>query len=359
MKVLALNSGSSSVKFGLYDVQKELADDQMDLTEVFQQVQLGVSAQEVLARVCVLLDENKLSNSIVIGHRVVHGGLNLRDHCVIDHRVMAELKNATAFAPLHQPKAIELIHEAQIRFPGMVQLACIDTVFHTSLPDVARTLPIANELRFEGLARFGFHGISCESIIRQLRKRMPNAFPQRLIIAHLGSGVSVTAVKDGKSIDTSMGLTPCGGVIMGTRSGDLDPGLLVYLLREKKLGIEEIEGALNHRSGLLGISGLSGDMKKLHAAAALTVHPSHAGARLAIAMFCYSLRKEIAAMIAALEGIDLIVFSGGIGENDATVRNNICGGLAWVKTGGLESQMMVLESQEERQIARIAFNVMT
>jgi acetate kinase len=179
------------------------------------------------------------------------------------------------------------------------------------MPDVARTLPLPQELRSTGIERYGFHGLSCESIMRQLGDDPPD----RLIIAHLGNGVSVTAVKGGHSVDTSMGLTPTGGVIMGTRSGDLDPGVLVYLARQKNFDATRLEALVDHRSGLLGISGIDSDMRRLHEASR-----SSADARLAIQMFCYSIRKQVAAMTAALDGIDLLVFTGGIGEHDANVR---------------------------------------
>ena len=227
------------------------------------------------------------------------------------------------------------------------------------MPDVARVLPISRDLQADGLQRYGFHGLSCESIVRQLA----NHVPERLVIAHLGNGASVTAVKAGRSIDTSMGLTPTGGVVMGTRSGDLDPGILVYLMRERKFDAAALEDLVDHRSGLLGISGVASDMRRLHAAA-----PTSAGARLAIRMFCYSVAKQIAAMIAALDGADMIVFTGGIGENDAAVRDDICGGLSWIGVA-LDAErnraahnpisvpasrcaVQVLASQEDEQIAR-------
>ena len=241
----------------------------------------------------------------------------------------------------------------------MPQAACFDTTFHAELPAVARVLPIAKELQSEGIQRYGFHGLSCESIVHQLANDLPN----RLVIAHLGNGASVTAVKAGKSIDTSMGLTPTGGVIMGTRSGDLDPGVLVYLMREKKFDAAMLEELVDHRSGLLGISGIGSDMRRLHEAAS-----SNADARLAIAMFCYSVRKQVAAMIAALGGVDLLVFTGGIGENDVEARAAICGGLSWLgvsldpaRNRSVENPISelasrcavhVLPSQEDEQIAR-------
>jgi acetate kinase len=289
----------------------------------------------------------------------VHGGPKLRQHCVIDDSVLRQLEAATAFAPLHTPAAVSVIRFAQEHFPGIPQVACFDTTFHAELPEVARVLPIAKELQSEGIQRYGFHGLSCESIVRQLGDDLPD----RLIVAHLGNGASVTAVKDGKSIDTSMGLTPTGGVIMGTRSGDLDPGVLIYLMREKKFDAAMLEELVDHRSGLLGISGIGSDMRHLHEAAS-----SNADAHLAIRMFCYSVRKQVAAMIAALDGIDLIVFTGGIGENDGEARAAICGGLSWIGVSLDEARnrsaanpindpasrcaVLVLASREDEQIAR-------
>jgi acetate kinase len=238
-------------------------------------------------------------------------------------------------------------------------VACFDTTFHAELPEVARVLPISKELQLEGIQRYGFHGLSCESIVHQLGNGLPN----RLIIAHLGNGASVTAVKGGKSIDTSMGLTPTGGVIMGTRSGDLDPGVLVYLMREKKFDATALEELVDHRSGLMGISGVGSDMRRLREAAS-----SNVDARLAIQMFCYSVRKQVAAMIAALDGVDMVVFTGGIGENDGEARAAICGGLSWIGVSLDETRnrsannpindpasrcsVRVLPSEEDEQIAR-------
>jgi acetate kinase len=273
-----------------------------------------------------------------IGHRIVHGGPKLRRHCLIDATVLAQIEAATAFAPLHGPLALSVIRFMGDHFPGLPQAACLDTAFHAGMPDVAHLLPIPKEMRDAGVQRYGFHGLSCESIVAQLAGELP----RRMVIAHLGNGASVTAVRDGHSIDTSMGLTPTGGVIMGTRSGDLDPGVLVYLMREKKLDAAAVEALVDRGSGLLGISGLTSDMRRLHAAAG-----SNPDAALAIRMFCYSVRKQVAAMIAALEGIDLLVFTGGIGENDAPVRAAICEGLAWAAP-----KVRVLASQEDAQIAR-------
>jgi acetate kinase len=340
LNVLALNSGSSSLKFGLYGVgpsgiERPLSGEAESIGDksakfhakdshgkaLLSESGAIPSQREAIIRIGRLLGDSKMPMPAAIGHRIVHGGPKLRQHCLIDDSVLAQLEAATAFAPLHIPSALSIIRFAQEHFPGLPQVACFDTTFHAELPAVARFLPISKELQSEGIQRYGFHGLSCESIVHQVANDLPN----RLVIAHLGNGASVTAVRAGKSIDTSMGLTPTGGVIMGTRSGDIDPGVLVYLLREKKFDATMLEELVDHRSGLLGISGVSSDMRQLHEAA-----PSNADVRLAIQMFCYSVRKQVAAMIAALGGIDLLVFTGGIGENDVDARAAICGGLSWL-----------------------------
>jgi len=372
--VLALNSGSSSLKFGMYSVgasRTEMllsgeAESIGDEKGQFHARDSGgrslvsktspVSGQrQAVMRIAALLVEDRMPAPDAIGHRVVHGGPKLRQHCLIDANVLRQLEAATPFAPLHLGPTLAVVRAAREHFSGLPQVACFDTTFHAGLPDVARVLPLPSELREEGIQRYGFHGLSCESIVRQLGSDLPD----RLIIAHLGNGASVTAVKSGKSIDTSMGLTPTGGVIMGTRSGDLDPGILVYLAREKKFDPVMLENLVDHRSGLLGISGVGSDMRLLHDAAA-----SNADARLAIEMFCYSVRKQIAAMVAALGGVDMIVFTGGIGENDAVVRAAICDGLSWIgvsidEPGNVRAgyAVLVLPSQEDEQIARHAWEL--
>jgi acetate kinase len=356
--ILALNSGSSSLKFGLYGVgpsaTEMLLSGQAEAiggkdgsfhaqdsngNSVLSEAASLPNARAAIIRIGRLLADTDLPVPSAIGHRVVHGGPQLRQHCLITDSVLRQLVAANVFAPLHTPAALSVIRFAQEHFPDLPQAACFDTAFHAALPEVARVLSIPKEFQSEGLQRYGFHGLSCESIVRQLGDDLPG----RLVIAHLGNGASVTAVKDGKSIDTSMGLTPTGGVIMGTRSGDLDPGVLLYLMREKKFDAARLEELVDHRSGLMGISGIGSDMRRLHEAAA-----SNADARLAIQMFCYSVRKQVAAMIAALEGVDLIVFTGGIGEHDEEVRAEICDGLSWFGIGSVR----VFTSQEDEQIAR-------
>ncbi len=326
--VLALNSGSSSLKYGLFGCEGSRVE----------ALHSG-EADGVEGIVRVLADAH-LPTPGVIGHRIVHGGPKLLRHCVVDESVVRELEAASAFAPLHMPAALALLASARREFPHAAHVACFDTAFHADLPDVARVLPVPRALAGEGVRRYGFHGLSCESIVHQ----MEGELPERLVIAHLGNGASVTAVRRGRSVDTSMGLTPTGGVIMGTRSGDLDPGVLLYLMREKGLDAAALENLLDRRSGLLGISGVASDMRRLHEAAA-----SNGDARLAIEMFCRSVAKTVAAMGAALGGVDTLVFTGGIGENDALVRETIRAELAW-----LTLEVRVLPSRENEQIARHA-----
>jgi acetate kinase len=378
MTVLALNTGSSSLKFGLYQARSHgvtcliageaegfgVATASFQATDA-QGVNLRserctmANAGDAVIRIGQLLAQHDAPGPDAIGHRIVHGGHRLRTHCPIDSRVMTELEAAAAFAPLHTPQALGVVRYAEEHFPGLPQVACLDTCFHATMPPVASTLPLPSEWRAAGIQRYGFHGLSCESIVRQLGAQVP----ERLIIAHLGNGASITAVHHGRSIDTSMGLTPTGGLIMGTRSGDLDPGVLVHLMRKMNWDATAIEDLVDHRCGLLGLSGVSGDMRSLH-----DVADSNGQARLAIDMFCYRVAKEMGAMSIALGGVDQIVFTGGIGEHDAPVRATVCArlaslgveldevrnrhGVGRVSGDGSRCIVQVLPSLEDEQIAR-------
>ncbi|HTD28512.1 MAG TPA: acetate/propionate family kinase [Xanthomonadaceae bacterium] len=367
--VLALNAGSSSLKFGLYlvnaDATRVLVSGSCETNgdhggAIIVRDALGHTldgdAKPVGAlhgavdRIFELLAARYLTAPVAIGHRIVHGGPDCRQHTLIDASVLQRLQAAKIFAPLHVPPALEMIRCAQERFPGVPQAACLDTAFHAAMPDVARTLPLPRELRMQGIERYGFHGLSCESIVRALGKDLP----QRLVIAHLGHGASVTAIANGRSIDTSMGLTPSGGVIMSTRCGDIDPGVLEHLVRELGYDAAQLEALIDQQSGMYGISSLSGDMRELHGAAV-----SNEDARLAIAMFAYSVRKQIASMAAALGGVDLLVFTGGIGENDPATRALICEGLDGLAIRVDSGGVRVMPSQEDEQIARHAWRLVT
>lgn len=329
--VLALNSGSSSLKYGLYAV-----DAGMPALLVGGTIETTDDHGAYFDAVAQALAPFPAPTAI--GHRIVHGGPKRDAHCVIDAAVIADLLAACAFAPLHGPAALALIDAAGVRFPGLPQVACFDTAFHAGLPDVAKVLPIPRRYRDDGVRRYGFHGLSCDSILCQLGKDAP----ARLVIAHLGNGASITAVRDGRSVDTSMGLTPSGGVVMATRTGDIDPGVLLYLLRETAMTVEDLATMIDHGSGMAGVSGVSGDMRRLRAAA-----PTYADADLAIRMFERSVCKHVAAMAAAMGGIDMLVLTGGIGENDAATAHAVREGLAWLPA----LRVTTIPSQEDAQIA--------
>lgn len=367
--VLVFNSGSSSLKFAFYRAGEgplanllrgvvEFGSDQPGQSEPslkfvangspVESMTIEAGAQQDLVPVVAsLLEKHQLPPPDAIGHRIVHGGPHLRNHCLINPDVMARLEAAEGYAPLHNGAALAVVRKSGELFPAAVQAACLDTAFHANLPQAAKVLPLTRELQSEGVERYGFHGLSCESIVEQLADDLPD----KLVIAHLGNGASVTAVKRGHSLDTSMGLTPTGGLPMSTRCGDIDPGVLIYLLREKKYDADRLEEILNSRSGLLGISRLSSDMRVLQAAAA-----DDADAALAIEIFCLGVAKQIAAMGTVLEGIDMLVFTGGIGEHDAAIRQRICEGLAWA--GVSEPSIRVLPAGEEIQLARHALHLM-
>jgi acetate kinase len=360
---LVFNAGSSSLKFALYRIAAEFDVLLTGSAESLGRSKSKFSLKNAGGDIVVSSDdpvptiENAARRAMdelerrgfwspnAIGHRIVHGGPDLLEHTVIDAGVARKLEGAAEFAPLHVPAALSILRYCQTRLPGVPEVACFDTAFHAHMPDVARTFPLASELSSKGIQRFGFHGLSCESIVRRLGSDMPT----RLVIAHLGSGASVTAVENGVSIDTSMGLTPTGGIMMATRPGDLDPGLVLYLLRHRGYSLDTLESLLEHRSGLTGVSGLSGDLRELHEAA-----PANEKARLAIAMFCYSARKQIAAMVAALNGIDLLVFTGGVGENDPEVRRTICAGLEWIGEFSARSMPAMEEDQIYLHTVRLA-----
>lgn len=275
------------------------------------------------------LDENlDLPEADAIGHRLVHGGPSHRTPALIDDTLLKELKDLIPFAPLHLPREIALIEK--LKDKGVPQVACFDTAFHRTLPAVAQHFPLPHSLTEEGLIRYGFHGLSYEYIAGLF----PNE--KRLIVAHLGNGCSLAAIKEGKSVDTTMGFTPTGGVMMGTRTGDLDPGLILYLLNHKKLSVQEVEKMVDFKSGLLGVSGVSSDMATL-------LDSSDQKAKWAIEMFCYTIHKAIGSLITALEGVDTLVFTAGIGEKAPSVREAICAPLHFL---GLKLDKMRNENNE-------------
>jgi acetate kinase len=330
--ILVINTGSSSLKLGLYvqkgDDEKAVLvgsadsvgtpDARIEITkpggEVVHQAKIsGADQQRALTELTSWMHKHGEPVPSAVGHRVVHGGPHLTDHQLITDDLVASLRGAVHFAPLHIPAALELIEVSRSLYPGVAQFACFDTAFHRTLPDEAARLPLPNELFEEGVRRYGFHGLSYESILHQLGADLP----PRVVIAHLGSGASLAAVKDGKSADTSMGLTPTGGIPMATRTGDLDPGVLLYLLRAKKLDADSLESLLNHDAGLKAVSDGEADMRKLEENREQT-------ATEAIEIFCRAIAKTVAAYASVLGGLDLLVFTGGIGEHSSRVRGQVC-----------------------------------
>lgn len=343
MNVLVLNAGSSSIKFSIFDVARTaeeprllvdgelsgLGEPEAALTisrKNKRQQTLKVRGAETQAgAISLVLDAVAQAKDVTVnavGYRVVHPGPHINDHTFITAETLRELERTAEFAPLHNPETILLIRETMTRMPDVPHIACFDTIFHETMPEEASIYGIPKEFRARGVKRYGFHGLSCESAIRQLSAA--GSLPKRLVIAHLGSGCSVTAVLHGRSIDTSMGLTPTGGVLMGTRPGDLDPGLLLYLLRQEPFrdAANKLEQMLNHQAGMVALSGLANDMKAVRRAA----EDGDNAAVLALKVFTRSVTKAIGGFAWLMGGLDAIVFTGGIGEHDAATRREILDG---------------------------------
>jgi len=358
--VLVLNSGSSSLKFGIYyrgaDDEEALLTGSAegigqsngsihirssDGNTVFARECIHESQSDALASLAAELRDHIQVEPVAVGHRIVHGGPELRTHQLITPQILAQLRSATHFAPLHIPQALTLIASAQVIFPAAAHFACFDDAFHRTMPEVASHLPLPQRYFDAGIRRYGFHGLSYESLVHHFGAHLPG----RAVFAHLGNGASLCALRDGVSIDTTMGLTPTGGIPMGTRSGDLDPGVFLYLLRNQKLGAEELEDLLNHQSGLFALSSGESDVKALET----SVH-SNPHAALALSVFAISVRKVIGAYAALLGGVDLLVFTGGIGENSDHIRSVAAGGLEFL--GLTSDKIQTVRAEEEPQIAR-------
>lgn len=368
--ILALNSGSSSLKFGVYrrGVRDGSGDEESVLfgsaegigrangglhirsangTSLVSCDSILESQSDALTALATAMREHVVhSTPVAVGHRVVHGGPNLRTHQLITPQVLEQLRAATHFAPLHIPEALKLIAAAQSIFPSARHFACFDDAFHKTMPEVASHLPIPT-LYFEaGVRRYGFHGLSYESLVHHFGAHLP----QRAIFAHLGNGASLCAIRNGVSIDTTMGFTPTGGIPMGTRSGDLDPGVIIYLMRNEKLDPDKLEDILNRHSGLFALSsadnGGESDVKTLEERA----NANNTQAALALDAFAISVRKMIGAYIALLGGVDLLVFTGGIGEHSERIRAEATRELD--SLGLTPDKIQIVAAQEEAQIAR-------
>jgi acetate kinase len=361
--ILALNSGSSSLKFGVYGRGADDGEEKPLLAGSAEGVghsngSLHIRSSDggaMVARECIHesqtdalatlakeLRDHIHATPVAVGHRVVHGGPKLRTHQLITPQLLDQLRSATHFAPLHIPQALALIASAQSIFPSASHFACFDDAFHRTLPEIASHLPIPQRYFDAGVRRYGFHGLSYESLVHHFGARLPG----RAIFAHLGNGASLCALRNGVSIDTTMGFTPTGGIPMGTRSGDLDPGVFLYLVRNEKLSIDELEGLLNHQSGLFALSSGESDVKSLEEK--MRAHDPRAA--LALNIFATSVRKVIGAYSALLGGVDLLVFTGGIGEHSKYIRSLAADGLEFL--GLATDKIQIVPAEEELQIAR-------
>ncbi len=301
------------------------------------------------------------SRVLGVGHRVVHGGARFKGPTIVDADVMRELYQLAPLAPLHQPHNLAAIEAVSERLPGIPQVACFDTSFHRGQPAVAELIPFPRELRQQGLQRYGFHGLSYEYIASVLPQVAPEIAHGRVVVAHLGSGSSLCALKTGKSFDSTLGFTALDGLCMGTRPGSIDPGVVLHLFQGLNLSAKEVETLLYKKSGLLGISGISNDMRDL-------LGRSEPAAQLAVDYFVYSVAKHIGALTAALGGIDGLVFTAGIGENSPEIRRRICESSAWlgieldeaantkrhekISTPRSKPSVWVIPTNEELMIAR-------
>jgi acetate kinase len=378
--ILTINGGSSSIKFALFgaDGRRRLAGkvDRIGLSGTNLAVHdasgkpgsaVPVKAANHATAAGFLLKwleaQPGFTAIAAVGHRVVHGMAHRQPERVTP-ALLAELHRTTPYDPDHLPREIELIRAFRQRHPKLPQVACFDTAFHRTMPRVARLLAVPRRYTAQGMERYGFHGLSYAYLMEELaRLGDPAARKGRVILAHLGNGASLAAVRDGKSIDTSMGFTPAAGLVMSTRSGDLDPGLLSFLSRTQKMTPWQFERMVNHESGLLGVSGTSSDMRDL-----LAVEGRDVRAAEAVALFCYQAKKWTGAYAAALGGVDTLVFAGGIGENCPSIRRRICAGLGFlgieldparnrrnaplISSPASPVSVRVIRTDEERMIAR-------
>jgi acetate kinase len=385
--VLAINAGSSSIKFAVYEAGPRLTPtlhgqlDRIGLagttlswttgTESAER-RLGARNGEAAAGVLIewLETQDVFSSVSAVGHRLVHG-LARTDPARITSDVLADLRRATPYAPDHMPREIAMIEALHHRHPDLMQVACFDTAFHRAMPAVAKLVPIPRRYYAKGVQRYGFHGLSYSYLLEELTRTVgQGAASGRVILAHLGNGASLAAVKERRSIDTSMGFTPAAGLVMSTRTGDLDPGLVSFLARTEAMTAIDFDRMVNHESGLLGVSELSSDMRDL-----LSREVADVRAAEAVALFCYQAKKWVGAFAAALGGLDTLVFSAGIGERSATIRARICEGLdflgivlhdarnaadaAVISADASRVTVRVMRTDEELMIARSVSRVLS
>ncbi|MDB5061020.1 MAG: acetate kinase [Mucilaginibacter sp.] len=381
--ILTVNGGSSSIKFALYRVENKLVklfsgalenigSENTSISTTFERGSTAIPSSNHDQAASFLLEwlekQEGFSKVIAIGHRVVHG-MNYSNPEIITTELLTKLKAISAYDPEHLPEEIKLIGLFNKRYPSMVQVACFDTAFHATMPSVAKLLAIPRRFNNDGIKRYGFHGLSYAYLMDELKrldgKRRAKG---KIILAHLGSGASLAAVRNGKSQDTSMGFTPTSGIPMSTRTGDLDPGVAAYLIQHEKLSAHAFNHLINHESGLLGISETSSDMREL-----LKDSDTDNRAAEAVGFFCYQTKKFIGAYAAVLGGLETLIFSGGIGEHTPEVREIICADLqflgieidkkknvqnaAIISKGKSKVTVRVITTNEELMIARLVSRV--
>lgn len=352
--LLTVNAGSSSVKFTVFgagNTNTEVFHASVEnigqsssrsmVNGAVESVNVATHAIAASLLIDALVKEIPLSSIVAVGHRIVHGGPDYYRPQLVTPQLLKDLQGLTAFDPEHLPAQLSLIKTFLQQLPSVVQVVCFDTAFHHDLPAPARLLPIPRHFAAAGIRRYGFHGLSYDFIVTELRRVEGDvAASGKVIIAHLGSGASLASLKDGKSVDTTMGMTPASGIPMSTRSGDLDPGLVLYLQQTQGYSPDRFNHMVNFESGLLGISETTADMKKL-----LEIEDRDERAREAIELFCYQVRKSIGGLAASLGGLNTLVFTGGMGENAPKIRAKICEGLEFL---GVE-----LDETQNKQGARL------
>lgn len=372
--ILVINCGSSSLKFSLYPTGSDLpewsgnvshigsgkgkliiktAENELleNRTTAFKD--LAAAVKHVIAWLKKKHDQGSLS---AISHRLVQGGPEHRQPEVITAKLLKTLEQFVYLAPNHLPDELQTIKAFQEAFPGIPQVACFDTAFHKDMPVYAKDYPLPGKYQDMGLIKYGFHGLSYQYILQELTAKDPEITKKKIIIAHLGNGASMAAVQNGISVDTTMGVSPTGGLVMGTRSGDLDPGVLLFLLKQDKLSPNQLDELLSKNSGLKAIAGKS-DVREL-----LKAESNDSKAAEALTVFCYAAKKFIGALAAAMGGLDLLVFTGGIGENSAVIRERICKGLEFMgidlKDKKSRVAVQVIPTNEELMIARLTGGIL-
>jgi acetate kinase len=384
--ILTINGGSSSIRFAVYEAggtPRLLLGGKIDRVGMSgANLVVNSAGGPPVSRTLPVANHNKaivflldwleaqpvFASAKAVGHRIVHGMRHFEPELVTP-KLLAELRRITVYDPDHLPHEIGLIEAIRRRHRKLPQIACFDTAFHRKMPPIAKLLPIPRRFAAKGVERYGFHGLSYTYLMEELGRLDPVAAKGRVILAHLGNGASLAAVRDGKSVDTSMGFTPASGLVMSTRSGDLDPGLIYFLARTERMSASRFQKMVNHESGLLGVSGTSSDVRDL-----LARERSDSRAAEAVELFCYQVTKWIGAFAAALGGVDTLVFSAGIGENAPVIRERICNGLGFIgiqldrrrnaknapliSSDGGGVKVRVIRTDEELMIARSVMRVL-